>query len=68
MDHRLFFSATQRNKIDIGDVLSKIPLKQGFILEIGSGSGEHGVEFQKRFPETIWQTSDPELNHRKSII
>jgi len=36
-------------------------------LEIGSGSGEHGVVFQKRFPGIIWQTSDPELEHRKSI-
>ncbi|WP_288258175.1 DUF938 domain-containing protein [uncultured Prochlorococcus sp.] len=34
-------------------------------MEIGSGSGEHGVFFQKRFPEIIWQTSDPELVHRK---
>ena len=68
MDNRLFFPATQRNKIYIGDVLSKIPLKKGLVLEIGSGSGEHGVEFQKRFPEIIWQTSDPELEHRKSII
>ncbi len=68
MDHRLFFPATQRNKICIGDVLSKISLNKGFVLEIGSGSGEHGVEFQKRFPELIWQTSDPELEHRKSII
>jgi len=68
LDHRLFFPATQRNKIYIGDVLSKISLKNGFVLEIGSGSGEHGVEFQKRFPELIWQTSDPELKHRESII
>tara|TARA_Y100001978_G_scaffold165815_1_gene153332 strand:+ start:627 stop:1247 length:621 start_codon:yes stop_codon:yes gene_type:complete len=68
LDHRLFFPATQRNKIYIGDVLSKIPLKKGYVLEIGSGSGEHGVEFQKRFPEIIWQTSDPNLEHRKSII
>lgn len=36
-------------------------------MEIGSGSGEHGVIFQKRFPEVIWQTSDPELVHRNSI-
>ena len=68
LDYRLFFPATQRNKIYIGDVLSKIPLKKGFVLEIGSGSGEHGVEFQKRFPEIIWQTSDPKLEYRKSII
>ena len=68
MDNRLFFSATQRNRDFIGDVLSKIIKKDGSILEIGSGSGEHGVVFQKRFPEIIWQTSDPDLMHRKSII
>ena len=48
-------------------MLSRIIKKNGSILEIGSGSGEHGVVFQKRFPEIIWQTSDPELVHRKSI-
>ena len=67
MDNRLFFPATQRNKNSIGEVLSKIIKKNGSILEIGSGSGEHGVIFQKRFPEIIWQTSDPKLLHRKSI-
>ena len=66
MDNRLFFSATQRNRDCIGNVLSKI-IKKGSVLEIGSGSGEHGVFFQKRFPGIIWQTSDPELVHRKSI-
>ena len=66
MDNRLFFSATQRNRNYIGDVLSRF-IKKGSVLEIGSGSGEHGVVFQKRFPGTIWQTSDPELVHRKSI-
>tara|TARA_B100000886_G_scaffold276357_1_gene200292 strand:- start:386 stop:1006 length:621 start_codon:yes stop_codon:yes gene_type:complete len=68
LDNRLFFPATQRNKYCIGDVLSRIIKKSGSILEIGSGSGEHGVVFQKRFPEVIWQTSDPDLLHRKSII
>ena len=67
MDNRLFFPATLRNRYSIGDVLSKIVKKKGSILEIGSGSGEHGVVFQKRFPKIIWQTSDPELLHRKSI-
>ena len=68
LDNRLFFSATQRNKDCIGDVLSRIIKKNGSILEIGSGSGEHGVFFQKRFPEITWQTTDPDLLHRKSII
>ena len=36
-------------------------------MEIGSGSGEHGVVFQIRFPGILWQTRDPELVHRKSI-
>ena len=67
MDNRLFFPATQRNKIYIGDVLSEMPLKKGLVLEIGSGSGEHAVELQKRFPEIIWQTSDPESKYRKSV-
>ena len=67
MDNRLFFPATQRNRECIGIVLSRIIKNNGSILEIGSGSGEHGVFFQKRFPKIIWQTSDPELLHRKSI-
>ena len=66
MDKRLFFSATQRNRDSIGDVLTKI-INKGSVLEIGSGSGEHGVFFQKRFPEIIWHTSDPELVHRKKV-
>jgi len=67
LDNRLFFPATKRNSPFIGDVLSKIIKRNGSILEIGSGSGEHGVVFQKRFPEVMWQTSDPKLIHRKSI-
>ncbi|ABM72769.1 conserved hypothetical protein [Prochlorococcus marinus str. MIT 9515] len=66
-DNRLFFPATNRNRKCIGDLLSTIPLKGGSILEIGSGSGEHAVVFQKRFPEILWQSSDPLLIHRNSI-
>ena len=68
MDNRLFFPATQRNRDCIGNVLSRSIKKNCSILEIGSGIGEHGVFFQKRFPEIIWQTSDPDLLNRKSII
>ena len=53
LDNRLFYSATQRNRDCIGDVLSRV-IKKGSVLEIGSGSGEHGVFFQKRFPGIIW--------------
>ncbi len=67
MDNRLFFPATERNRDCILEVLSRFLINRGFILEIGSGSGEHGVVFQKCFPEIIWQSSDPELIHRNSI-
>ena len=67
MDNRLFFPATERNRNSIGEVLSRILLTKGCILEIGSGSGEHGVVFQKCFPEITWQSSDPEIIHRNSI-
>ena len=67
LDKRLF-SATKRNRDLIGDVLSRILKKEDLVLEIGSGSCEHGVLFQKRFSEVIWQTSDPDFLHRKSIV
>ncbi len=67
MDKRLFFPATERNKEPLIEVLSRILSRRGLILEIGSGSGEHGVVFQRCFPEITWQTSDPEPIHRNSI-
>ena len=66
MNDRLFFPATIRNRDSIKEVLSRI-LIRGLILEVGSGSGEHGVVFQKCFPQITWQSSDPELIHRNSI-
>ena len=67
MDERLFFPATERNKAPIGEVLSQILPSKGVVLEIASGSGEHGVMFQECFPNILWQTSDPNTSYRKSI-
>ena len=66
-DKRLFFPATERNRDHISQVLSKIIPKSGMILEIASGSGEHAVTFQERFPNISWQTSDPDPVCRRSI-
>ena len=52
-DERLIFPATQRNRIPIGDELAEQLPSTGLILEIASGSGEHGVTFQKRFLSLI---------------
>ena len=67
LDNRLNFPATTRNRDSIARVLSDYISPNSLFLEIASGSGEHGVFFQKIFPSIIWQTSDPELVHRKSI-
>tara|TARA_Y100001968_G_scaffold302252_1_gene315413 strand:+ start:558 stop:1190 length:633 start_codon:yes stop_codon:yes gene_type:complete len=67
LDNRLHFSATTRNRDYIAAVLRNYISPNSLFLEIASGSGEHGVFFQKTFPSIIWQTSDPELVHRKSI-
>ena len=67
LNDRLYFPATLRNRDFLADVLAKYIPDQGVLLEIASGSGEHGVFFQNVFPSIIWQTSDPELLHRKSI-
>ena len=66
-DYRLNFPATTRNRDSIAAVLSNYISPNSMILEIASGSGDHGVFFQKKFPSIIWPTSDPELVHRKSI-
>tara|TARA_Y100001968_G_scaffold229404_1_gene212202 strand:- start:5329 stop:5961 length:633 start_codon:yes stop_codon:yes gene_type:complete len=67
LDNRLNFPATIKNRDSIAAVLSNYISPNSLFLEIASGSGEHGVFFQKKFPSIIWQTSDPELEHRKSI-
>ena len=66
-DARLFFPATQRNVHAIGDVLADALPADGLILELASGSGEHGVAFQQRFPRITWQCSDPDPDHCLSI-
>ena len=64
---RLYFPATERNRVPIGNALSAMLPEQGAVLEIASGSGEHAVAFQRRFPGVLWQTSDPNPIHCQSI-
>ena len=67
MSNRLYFPATIRNRLPIAKVLSDFLPTDGIVLEIASGSGEHGVEFQKLFPKLLWQTNDPNPIYRESI-
>ena len=67
MDNRLFFPATLRNQEPIGNVLADYLPENGTVLEIASGSGEHAVAFQRRFPKIRWQSSDLKTAHIESI-
>ena len=64
---RLTFPAAGRNASAIGDVLERYLTNAARVLELASGSGEHAVAFQQRFPSVIWQASDPEPRHCRSI-
>lgn len=50
--------AALRNVGPIGDVLVQWLPVHGTVLELASGTGEHGMAFARRFPAVEWQPSD----------
>jgi hypothetical protein len=66
-DGRLHAPATRRNREPIAEVLAGWLPERGTVLELASGTGEHAVFFAARFPDLVWQPSDPEPDHRRSI-
>ena len=47
-----------RNQQPIAEVLSDILMHVNAVLELGSGTGQHGVYLAQRFPHLKWQPSD----------
>ena len=67
-DGRLDAPAFHRNHQAIQDVLERyLTGKSGDALEVGSGTGQHVVEFARQFPEVTWWPSDLNDNHLASI-
>lgn len=56
-----------RNIAPIGDILAEWLPASGLLLEIASGTGEHGMAFARRFPTVTWQPSDVDESARASI-
>jgi len=59
--------ATLRNRDPILSVLKRILPDKGLVLEIASGSGEHGAYFAPRLEGLTWQPSAPNPESRASI-
>ena len=66
-DDRRNASATLRNRDPILEVLKRILPPTGTVLEVGSGSGEHGIFFAPRLSPRVWQPTDIDPGNLKSI-
>ena len=53
-----YSQACENNKLAILKVLQRYISNEGSVLEIASGTGQHGEFFANKFPRLCWQTSD----------
>ena len=62
-DCRRYFAAVPRNRDVILEVLRRVLPENAAVLEVASGSGEHGVHFASHLPSVTWYPTDadPEL-------
>lgn len=67
MDVRQYAPATARNREAILAVLERALPREGRVLELAAGSGEHAVFFAAAMPGLAWQPSDPDPSARASI-
>ncbi|WP_088332193.1 DUF938 domain-containing protein [Lacimicrobium sp. SS2-24] len=58
-----FSQACENNKQPILNILQEAFANVVSVLEIGSGTGQHGVFFAAHLPHLVWQTSDMADNH-----
>jgi hypothetical protein len=66
-NNQKFAPATQRNREPILEVLQQVLPKQGLILEIASGSGEHAIFFAPQLAPCYWLPSDRDSTSLDSI-
>lgn len=67
-DGRLDAPAFHRNHEAIWTVLQRfLAGKSGDVVEAGSGTGQHAIDFARRSPEITWWPSDLNEQHLKSI-
>ena len=59
--------AVARNSEPLAGVLDRELPARAKVLEVASGTGEHAVFMARRFPDWVWQPSDPDLDALSSI-
>ena len=59
--------SVQRNRADILTVLARVLPREGLVLEVASGSGEHAVYFADALAPLVWQPSDLDPDALASI-
>ena len=59
--------AAARNSAPIAEVLAQELPESGTVLELASGTGEHAVFMARRFPDIVWQPTDPDIEALGSI-
>ena len=65
---RLFSPSAERNKAPISEVLSQVLPERGIVLEVGSGTGQHALQFARAMPNLIWQPSERDPDCLRSIL
>ncbi|MDQ3074528.1 MAG: class I SAM-dependent methyltransferase [Pseudomonadota bacterium] len=66
-DERRSAPAALRNVDHIIAVLEQWLPRHGTVLEVASGTGEHGIAFARHFPHLQWQPSDANPDALRSI-
>jgi hypothetical protein len=68
-DGRLDAAAYHRNHQPIRAVLLRcLAGKSGDVVEAGSGTGQHVVDFARHMPDIVWWPSDINEQHLRSIV
>ena len=66
-DRRLYFPHVARNREPILEVLRRVLPRQGLVLEIASGGGEHAAYFAENLLGLLWQPTDANTEMFESI-
>lgn len=67
MDPRDTSISADRNKQPILDVLTRVLPPTGFVLELGSGTGQHVSHFAMALPSLVFQPSEKDVLRHASI-